>query len=166
MSSSFVYIVRSLTLAVSTVSFLTSGVDSVDQSVSVFAADTVDELSVGSLPWAVEAPQAGDPTRGPGCGFGKSLPSLEQQNQQEVHQPHGVQHAALVSSQSGLHRVGQRWTQQVLRTGGKRSVSAVLSNPGFLELLSQRLNHIHYRPFHTIWVLSISAKNVVQNISL
>lgn len=43
-------------------SVLTASIDGIDQSVCVFAADTVDELSVRSFPRAVQAPETRDAT--------------------------------------------------------------------------------------------------------
>lgn len=72
-----------------------------------------------SLPGGVQAPQARDPPGGTGGGLGERLAALEQEDQQEVHQPHGVQHAALVSPQSRLHGVRQRRAEQVLKERGQ-----------------------------------------------
>lgn len=57
---------------------LTTGVDGINESVCVFAAYTVNKLSVGPFSRAVETSQTWDTASGTSCRFGQSLAALKE----------------------------------------------------------------------------------------
>ena len=98
-----------------------------------YLPDAVNELAVGLLPLAVHPPQPDHAARdGRQAGLGQRRPALqigfensenricadlEEEDEQEVGEPHRVEHAALVPSEGGLDGLGQVGPQQAVGDG-------------------------------------------------